>query len=174
MLELMKALTISQFEAALCALNVCIERCPEPSWNARVANLKFCQAALHALIYTDLYLSKSEDKEAFKRQPFHQQNAATFGDYEEFEDRAQVLCYDRPFIREYLQHCRRKAVEVVGAETADTLHGASGFSWRKCTRAELHIYNIRHIQHHAAQLSLRLRLDANVDIPWIGSGWREV
>ena len=41
-------------------------------------------------------------------------------------------------------------------------------------RAELHVYSIRHIQHHAAQLSLRLRLDAGVAIPWIGVGWREV
>jgi len=38
------------------------------------------------------------------------------------------------------------------------------------SRAELHIYNIRHIQHYAAQLSLRLRLDTEVDIPWVSHG----
>jgi len=44
------------------------------------------------------------------------------------------------------------------------------FTGRNSPRAELHVYNIRRIQHHAAQLNLRLRLDTNVDIPWIGSG----
>jgi len=39
------------------------------------------------------------------------------------------------------------------------LAGQSGFHRRKCSGAELHVYNIRHVQHHAAQLSLRLRLD---------------
>ena len=43
-------------------------------------------------------------------------------------------------------------------------------SRRYFTRAELHLYNIRHIQHHAAQLILRLRLDTDVDIPWVGRG----
>ena len=41
------------------------------------------------------------------------------------------------------------------------------------SRAELYVYNTRHLQHHAAQLSLRLRLDAGVHTPWFGGGWRE-
>jgi hypothetical protein len=41
------------------------------------------------------------------------------------------------------------------------------------SRAELHIYNIRHIQHHAGQLSLRLRLETGEGVDWVGSGWRE-
>ncbi|MBC7855863.1 MAG: hypothetical protein IAF94_20740 [Pirellulaceae bacterium] len=36
--------------------------------------------------------------------------------------------------------------------------------------ARLHV---RHIQHHAAQFILRLRLDTEVEIPWIGAGWRK-
>ena len=39
------------------------------------------------------------------------------------------------------------------------------------TRAEVHIHNIRHIQHHAAQLILRLRRDYGQDMPWFKSGW---
>jgi hypothetical protein len=63
---------------------------------------------------------------------------------------------------------------VIAAETAETLTAGCGFQRRPISRAELHVYNLRHIQHHAAQLSLRLRLDAQQEIPWIGSGWREV
>jgi hypothetical protein len=53
------------------------------------------------------------------------------------------------------------------------LAGPSGFRRRKCSRAELHVYNVRHIQHHAAQLILRLRLDTDVDVPWVGQAWIE-
>lgn len=172
MLDTYKELIANQFEAALCTLGVCIDRCPDAAWNAPVANLKFCQVAFHTLFYTDFYLGPSAG--AFRQQPFHRDHPGFFRDYEELEDRAQVLLYDKPSIKTYLDHCRKKAAEVVGAETVETLAGPSGFERRTFSRAELHVYNIRHIQHHAAQLSLRLRMDSNQDIPWIGSGWREV
>lgn len=92
----------------------------------------------------------------------------------EFEDRAPQSFYDKTSIKSYLQHCRNKATAAIAAESADTLNARAGFERRAFSRAELHVYSIRHIQHHAAQLSLRLRLDAQQDIPWIGSGWREV
>jgi hypothetical protein len=89
------------------------------------------------------------------------------------EDRPQVLLYEKPFVLEYLQYARRKAQETISRESAEVLAGPSGFYWRKCSRAELHVYNIRHIQHHAAQLGLRLRLDANIDLPWVGHVWKD-
>jgi hypothetical protein len=170
MLDTLKELIANQFEAALCTLNFCIERCPEPAWNARVANLKFCQAAFHTLFYADLYLGHSP--ESFKEQPYHRENARFFGDYEEFEDRAPQALYDKTSIRIYLQHCRAKALKTIASETAESLKAPCGFGRRSFSRAELHVYNIRHIQHHAAQLSLRLRLDHNEEIPWVGSGWK--
>ncbi|MCI0637697.1 MAG: DinB family protein [Gemmataceae bacterium] len=172
MLDTFKKLTANQFEAALCTLNVCIDKCPETAWHERVANLKFCQVVFHTLFYTDYYLG--QNKEAFRRQPFHQDNQQFFRDYEELEDRAPVLLYDKPSIKKYLHHCRTKAAEVIAAETTQSLSDPCGFERRSISRAELHIYNMRHIQHHAAQLSLRLRLDRQTDIPWVGSGWREI
>jgi hypothetical protein len=76
-------------------------------------------------------------------------------------------------VLKYLQHVRRKAQQTIAEESADVLSGPSGFRRRNCLRAELHIYNIRHIQHHAAQLILRLRLNTNVDIPWLGQVWKD-
>ena len=32
-------------------------------------------------------------------------------------------------------------------------------------------FTFRHIQHHAAQLSLRLRMDDNTDVRWVKRGW---
>lgn len=172
MLGTFKELTANQFEAALCTLNACIDKCPETVWNARVGNYLFCQVAFHVLFWADFYLAR--DPESFRRKPFHRAHEGFFGDYEEFEDRAPAARYDKASIKAYLEHCRKKASEMIADETEDTLNGPSGFERRTFSRAELHVYNIRHIQHHTAMMSLRLRLDANQAIPWVGSGWREI
>jgi hypothetical protein len=122
------------------------------------------------LFYTDFYLGPDED--SFRRQPFHRENEHIFRDYEELEDRPQKLLYDRPAIKTYLEYCRMKAGDVVSRETADSLAASCGFPRRNMSRAELYVYNIRHIQHHAAQLSLRLRLVFGENISWVESGWR--
>jgi hypothetical protein len=173
MLDTLKELLSHQFDASLCMLNLCIVRCPESMWNAPVAKWKFCQAAFHCTFFVDVYLQPSDSEEAVKQQPFHLAHKAEFRDYEEMEDRPQVLLYEKPFVLEYLQYARRKAQETISRESAEVLAGPSGFYWRKCSRAELHVYNIRHIQHHAAQLGLRLRLDANIDLPWVGHVWKD-
>ncbi len=172
MLDTFKELIANQFEAAFCMLKTCIDRCSDAAWDAPVANLKFCQVTFHTLFFADFYLGQNAD--ALRRQPFHRDHEPFFRDYEELEDRAQVLLYDKPSIKTYLEHCRKKATEVIAAETAESLAGPSGFERRTFSRAELHVLNIRHIQHHNAQLSLRLRIDFQQDIPWIGSGWRDV
>ena len=172
MLGVFKQLIANQFEAALCTLNACVERCPDANWNARVGNLAFCQVAFHTLFYADFYLGRNE--ESFREQAFHRDNPQFFRDYEEFEDRAQVLLYERSAIKRYMTHCRSKAAQAIAAETPESLVAPCGFARRTFSRAELYVYNLRHIQHHAAQLSLRLRLDADVDIPWIGLGWRDL
>jgi hypothetical protein len=169
MLDTFKQLVGHQFEAALCTLNACIDRCPDAIWNSRVGNHRFCQVAFHALFYADYYLGPNEA--SFRDQPYHRDHPQLFRDYEEFEDREPQLLYDKPSIRSYLDHCRKKSAQAIAAETADSLAARADFPRRTFSRAELHVYNIRHLQHHAAQLSLRLRLDAQVDIPWIRSGW---
>lgn len=173
MLNTLKELLARQYEASLSMLNLAVDGCPDASWNASVARWKFCQVAFHATFFTDLYLQPGDDIDALKRQAFHVERRADFRDYEELGDRPQVLLYERKFVLSYLQNVRRKAQETIARETAEVLAGPSGFHWRLCSRAELHVYNIRHVQHHAAQLSLRLRLDADVDIPWVGHAWRE-
>src|SRR4051812_31399969 len=134
MLDTFKTLTVSQFEAALCTLNACIDRCPESSWHARVGNYVFSQVAFHTLFYADLYLGREEG--SFRRQPFHAGNGHFFADYEALEDRAPRNRYERAGVKQYVQHCRRKLAEVIAAETAESFSGPSGFDWRKCSRAE--------------------------------------
>ena len=171
MIDIDKSAVAPQFEAALCMLARCVDACPEPLWHQPIGNLKFCQVAFHTLFFADLYLGRNVA--ALRQQPFHRDHATIFADYEELEPVRQKAVYERPFILAYAQHCREKAARTIADETAETLAVSTGFERLKFTRGERHLYNIRHVQHHAAQLSLRLRLDAGIEIGWVGSGWRD-
>src|SRR4051812_41576727 len=100
MLDTYKKLMINQFQAALCTLNFCIDRCPDDLWNAKVGNMAFCQVVFHTLFYADLYLGRED---GFKVQGFHKENKDIFRDYEEMEPRVQVNMYDRPSINKYME-----------------------------------------------------------------------
>ncbi len=171
MLETYKQLTANQYESALCMLYKGIELCPDELWNKPIVNLLFSQAFHHTLIYTDIYLGRTLDE--LKTQPFHREHVEQFGDYEELEDRPQVARYERDFIIAYFNHCRSKARDVMAAETEESLKTEPGCDWLPFSRAEVHIYNIRHIQHHAAQIGLRLAQQTNNSVPWVGNGWRD-
>jgi hypothetical protein len=171
MVEVVKRLIVSQFEASLCTLDHCITSCPEKLWQAPVAKYPFSQVAFHTLFFADYYLESHPD--SLRQQPFHLANPTLFGDYEQLEDREPVSLYDKPQIETYLDFVRKKAVATIAAETEADLCAPTRFPRRNFSRAELHVYNMRHIQHHAAQLILRLRLDTDTNMPWIGAGWRD-
>lgn len=168
MLELYKQVIVSQFEAALAMLNQCIAACPPEHWEGKVANGTFRWVAYHTLFFADLYLSPSE--EAFQRRDLHERGGDEAGD-----EATQGLSKEDTLA--YVPLVRQKLLETMAAETAESLAGPSGFSWRKFSRAEIHPYNIRHIQHHAGQMSAYLRRMApeqfpQRSLPWIGAGWR--
>ena len=56
MIETVKRLIVSQYEASLCTLAHCVARCPDHLWNTRVAKYPFCQVAFHTLFFADYYL----------------------------------------------------------------------------------------------------------------------
>ena len=59
---------------------------------------------------------------------------------------------------------------ITPTETNGHSRGESGFFWRESSRAELHVYNLRHIQHHAAQLGLRFQLAGGAPLEWVSEG----
>ena len=170
-MDLFKEATINQYEAALSMLAACVARCPDARWHESVVNLKFCQTVFHTLFFADVYLGP--DLDSLRRQPFHREHELEFADYEELESRPQKTLYEKPFITTYMQFCRDKAQQVIRSETEESLRKNPGFDWLNFSRAEVHVYNIRHIHHHAAQLSLCLRRENGDGIPWVGSGWQQ-
>lgn len=159
---------IGQYEAALATLMQCVDICPDENWHQPVANNSFCESVFHALFFGDLYLGK--DVAAVRKQSFHQDHPEIFRDYEELEDRPPQLKYDKKMVRRYHQFLVSKVHEVLAAETEESLSEPVGFPWLDISRTEMHIYNIRHIHHHAAQLILKLRLQTDTDPQWFRSG----
>ncbi len=169
MYEAFKKLIANQYEASLCTVAHCVERCPDSHWDTPIAKYPLSQVVFHTLFFADFYLGIDED--SFSQQPFHKENRDLFADYEQLKDQEPESVYSREQITLYGKFCRDKASVTIGEETERTLCMVDRLARRNFSRAELHVYNIRHIQHHAAQLVLRLRIDTDVDIPWVGSGW---
>lgn len=164
-----KELIANQYEATFCTLNQCLQECPDAVWQKPVSAFPFSQCIFHTLFFADLYLGKN--MEVQPNQEFHKTHAAVFGDYPQLE-KTPVETYEKEFLGLYLAFCRTKANSVVSSETEAELKEPAGFPWLASgSRAEVHVYNIRHIQHHAAQLILQLRKEATFDLPWVRSGW---
>jgi hypothetical protein len=168
MIDYVKQILIGQFEASLAMLNQCLEACPPEHWEGQIANGTFRWVAYHTLFFADLYLSPSH--EAFKLRELNERGG---------DERQPVagVGLDKEDALSYAQICRQKMRDTIAAETPDSLAGSSGFDGYKISRGELHLVNIRHIQHHTGQLSAYLRRvdERSKDreaLRWIGSGWR--
>lgn len=165
MIEYVKTILTGQFEAALCMLNDCLRKCPPEHWEGKIANHTFQQVAYHTLFYVDLYLSPSEA--VFQLRDCHQRG----GDERSNTAPSTGLTKDETLA--YLAICRQKSLETLASETLESLQRESGFSWLPFTRGELHLYNIRHMQHHTGQLSAYLRrIVEDGERWWVRTGWR--
>jgi hypothetical protein len=168
MIEHLKQILVAQFEAALAMLKQCVEACPAEHWEDKIANETFRWNAYHALFFADLYLSPSN--ESFELRDLHLKGG---------DERGDVACVglSQEDMLAYIPLVRQKMLDNIAAESAASFVGPSGFSWYIVSRAEMHLNNIRHIQHHAAQLSAYLRrVDDRFKDPaslrWIRTGWK--
>ena len=157
----------AQFEAALCMMHHCINACAARDWEGKIAHATFREIAYHTLFFADFYLSPSA--ESFQLRDLHHEGG---------DERGPSVSpgLAKPQTLSYLVICRDKARDTLPSESDGILQGPCGFP-RKISRGELHIYNIRHIQHHAGQLSAYLRrvdptLTDDRVISWVGSGWK--
>ena len=147
-MEYLQGILAGQYEAALSMLKGCVEACPEGHWEGKIANVSFRQVVYHVLFFTDLYLTRWEGD--FVLREMHRRGG------DERED-AVSAGLKKEEILEYVEICRGKALAALAGESAEDLQGPSGFARCKMTRGEMHIYNIRHIQHHTGGMSAYLR-----------------
>jgi hypothetical protein len=144
----------SQYLASLEMLKLAIENCPDALWDDSADKNKFWQVAYHALFYMHLYLQPSEQDFApwVKHRPAHRLSQTADP-------------YSKEEVLEYLAFCQQQAEEKVPQLN---LKAESGFDWLPFDKAELQIYNIRHLQQHAGELMERLGSRAGIEIEWVG------
>ena len=171
MLDTVKTALVNQFHASLFTLGQCVAACPPDLWFERVGDDPYWYVAYHALYFADYYLSANDA--AFRPRDFHREDEELLGPppWPSAAPPGREVAYTPEVLGGYVGHCRHKATDSIAAETAASLAGPSGFPRRDVSRLEMHVYNVRHIQHHAAQLSLRLRWATGNGIDWRGTGW---
>ena len=134
--------------------------CPDRLWSDRTQRPEFWYLVFHTLFWLDFYLS--QPAETFTPPP-------PFG-LEEM-DPAGVIP-DRPYTKAelgaYLEHCRRKCRERIASLTeAEARRRYVATTGAELEIAELLLYNLRHVQHHSAQLNLILRQQTDSATRWV-------
>jgi hypothetical protein len=168
--ETLRSVLKSQYHAALAMLLETIERCPDDVWSSTEHLNSFWQVAYHTLFFTHLYLQPNE--RAFRPWEHHQAEVQHEDGLAGPPDPYSTLPlipepYTRAEVLTYWKFCDELVDGAVDAlNLCDPL---SGFSWYKVSKFEHQIINIRHIQHHTAQLADRLRSAADLGIKWVGS-----
>jgi hypothetical protein len=157
----------SQYHAALKTLHEVIEKCPEAMWQDPADTAPFWRVAYHTLFFAHLYIQQKQ--EAFTPWGRHREEAQYIA-FVPRENRPPKPC--EPFTRdELLEYCSAcDAMIDAGVDALDLSAPQCGFPWYKMPTLEHQIVNIRHIQHHAAALSSRLRRSAGISITWVGKG----
>jgi hypothetical protein len=155
----------NQMLAAMSVLNQCINNCPNDEWNESHNDSPFCQVLWHVLFYADLYLSR--DISEFRSQVFHIEYKNIFKDYEELEWKKPENIYTRDEIILYYDFCRNKVKEYFIKINESDLDKKSNY--KNMTMIEALIEIIRHIQHHAAQLGLRVQQITGKELEWINN-----
>lgn len=160
----------SQYHASLAMLRDAIEKCPDVAWMADDRSNACWQIAYHVLFYTHLYLHR--DETSFTPWAQHQADVQfpsglTGGPKTDSALPPFPKPYTKAQVLDYLEVCDRMVDDAIDA--ADLEASECGFWWYKMGKLEHQFVNIRHIQHHTAQLCDRVRNAADVGVAWVGA-----
>ncbi len=157
-----KTAITNQYHAALDMLQHTIEKCHDDLWLDTNYTNPTWHICYHTLFFYRLYLYQHLDDHT--PWEYHRKGAQ---DMERREGRKPVEPYSKKDILQFLEHCRKMTDSSVS--NMDLGHPESGFHWYKVSKLEHQIVNIRHLQHHVAQLQDRLRNNQNEGINWVRS-----
>lgn len=154
-----KDLLWPQFGAAIDMLENALLACPEELWSDRTRQPEYWYIVYHTLFFLDLYLSDSID--AFTPPlPFTLDELDPSG-------KLPPRPYTKEELHTYLEHGRRKCRASLEALADEAAHQRCGIEWHDISVVELHLYNMRHVQHHAGQLNLILRQATDSAPRWV-------
>ena len=157
-----RASLASQLDAAIEALRNAIVACPGSLWGDRSRQPEFWYLVYHTLFFLDYYLGETSEG-------FHPPPPFNLDEL----DPAGVMpprVFTKDELLRYLDHGRAKAAAVLATLDEATAHRRSGFARPATSVAELLLVNLRHVQHHAAQLNLILRQTVDEAPGWVARG----
>jgi hypothetical protein len=162
-----------QYSAAFDMLERAIRACPDdlwcgpagpPQWNESGV-VGFWHLAYHTLFFHDFYLSRSLE-------PFSPPEP--FG-LEELDPEGLLpaRAYMKPELLAYLAHGREKCRATLAALTDERAEEVCEYPWLRLSFGELLLNNLRHVQHHTAQMNLLLRQSTQAAPRWVATSGSE-
>ncbi len=147
-----------QYSVAIDSLRDALRDCPDELWTARlwedepdqwVASgfSSFWYLGYHTLFWLDLYLTGAE--EGFMP-------PAPFDLVEMQANETLPRIYGREELLGYLELCRQRCQDTIDNLTTEQAYRLCQFAWGEVPFGELLLYTLRHVQEHAAHLSLFL------------------
>ena len=149
-----------QFGATIDMLENAMKACPDALWHDRSLRPEFWYLVYHTLFWLDYHLADSEAGFA-PPAPFTLDELDPAGLMPE-------RAYTKAELQRYLEHGRAKCRATIAGLTDEAAGRRCGFERRDMSAFELLLYNLRHVQHHAAQLNLILRQQVDAAPPWVG------
>lgn len=138
-----------QFGAAIDMLDNSIQTCPEDLWSGPELFPPPWMLVHHTIFWLDLYLHGAV--EGFKPPaPYGLEELDPSGIFPE-------TVYSQEQLTEYLQYCREKCRNIIAELDDGSAARICRFPWGDSSYFGLLIYNLRHVQHGAAQINLMLR-----------------
>jgi DinB superfamily len=145
-----------QFGASIDMLENAIKMCPESLWNTEK---RFWYNAYHCLFWLDYFLTL-EPSTFSPPKPF------TLSEF----DPSGIMperTYSKAELLSYLEASREKCHHLIAGLTDELLDQRWINEYRNFSVFEILLYNMRHVQHHAAQLNMLLRQETNNAPKWI-------
>jgi hypothetical protein len=162
------------FLAAIDMFKSVVGLCPDVLWEHEK---KFFYLTYHTIIFLDYYLS-SPVKEFSPLLDYTIRNADSLPS-EAVDDVIPNRFYAKKEILDYLLAIRGRCQKLIDQASEENLkerwinddeidiHGLCPRLVSDYSLLEILFYNLRHVQHHTAQLNLLLRQKANVAVDWI-------
>ncbi len=154
-----KKIIWQQFGAAIDMLENAMRECPDELWGDRSRRPEYWYIAYHTIFFLDFYMSET-DEGFTPPAPFTLSELDPAG---VMPDRV----YTKDELLAYLEHGRKKCRAKIDTMTEEQVGQDCGTLRPGITVAELLLYSMRHVQHHAAQLNLLLRQTINAAPRWV-------
>jgi DinB family protein len=149
-----------QFGASIETLEGIMAACPDHLWFDRKQRPEFWYLVFHTLFWLDCYLT----------QPFETYTPPPPFGLEEMDPAGVIPArpYTKAELAAFLEHGRRRwRARLAAMNEADAQRPYVVSTGIRLDLVELLLYNMRHVQHHSAQLNLILRQQTDSAAGWV-------